>query len=434
MLDSLRSFFDPPITSDPSQSTAKLAWLVRLRWLALGAQLLSIVPALEFEVLEEELLPAFLTVVAALALLNTLTWAALRRGLETHSGHVFFQLAADIVGLTALLALTGGAWNPLLPILFVHMGLGALLLEGQLSFLLFVLLLVCIGFNQLQAQIPPGLEASLLPPSLLFPAQFTIAGVFWILTAWLSRTLTSLQAHSAFLSERKTRIDRLRAVGALAAGLSHEFATPLNTAKLKLARLARTRDLHEDSDLSTASEALERCEDILRRMSGSQLELEGLKLEPVDVAMIVERMCTSASDAEKGVDAPKIHFAKVGRSHVRALLPAVPFSHAILNLLDNARESTHGTGEIDVVVNTHSERIQVSIMDHGPGWPEVVLKHFGEPFITTKLDGVGLGLYYVHNLTEAIGAEFFLEDREDGGAVARISVPTLTPVGETPLS
>ena len=434
MIATLRSLFEPPISADPSQSTAKLAWVVRLRWLALGAQLLSIIPALEFEVLERELLPAFLSVVAALALFNTISWAILRRGPETHAGHVFFQLAADIVGLTALLALTGGAWNPLMPILFVHMGLGALLLEGQLSFLLFVLLLVCIGFNQLLAQIPPGLETSLLPPKLLFPAQFTIAGAFWILTAWLSRTLTALQAHFSFLSERKTRIDRLRAVGALAAGLSHEFATPLNTAKLKLARLARTQDLHDDGDWTTASEALERCEEILRRMTGSQLEPEGLKLEPVDVAMIVERMCKSASDADHGVGSPKIRFSNVGRSHGRALLPAVAFSHAILNLLDNARESTSGTGEIDVVVNSRSERIQVSIMDHGSGWPEVVRKHFGEPFITTKPDGVGLGLYYVHNLSEAVGAEFYLEDREGGGAVARISVPTLTPAGETTLS
>ncbi|MCP4040217.1 MAG: HAMP domain-containing histidine kinase, partial [bacterium] len=275
MLDTIRSLFEPPISTDPGQSAARLAWVVRLRWLALGAQILSIIPALQFQVLEREMLPVFLSVVAALALLNVVTWGALRRDTEMHPGHVFFQLAADIVALSSLLALTGGAWNPLMPILFVHMGLGALLLEGRLSFFLFILMLTCIGFNQVQARIPPGLEGSLLPSYLLFPAQYTVAGGFWVLTAWLSRTLTALQAHFAFLSERKTRIDRLRAVGALAAGLSHEFATPLNTAKIKLARLARTRDLQEDTDWETASEALERCEEILRRMSGSQLEPEG---------------------------------------------------------------------------------------------------------------------------------------------------------------
>ena len=178
MLDTLRSFFEPPISADPGQSTARLAWVVRLRWLALGAQVLSIIPALEFEVLEQRLLPAFLSVVAALALLNILTWAALQRKTDTYPIHVFFQLAADIVALTALLALTGGAWNPLMPILFVHIGLGALILEGRLSVFLFILLLACIGFNQVQAQIPPGLEASLLPPYLLFPAQYTVAARF----------------------------------------------------------------------------------------------------------------------------------------------------------------------------------------------------------------------------------------------------------------
>jgi len=434
MLDTVRSFFEPPITADAEQSTAKLAWVVRLRWVAIAAQLLSIIPALEFRLLEPKMLPLFCSVVATLAVLNIGTWIGLRRGSRGTAGHLIVQLGADILDLSALLILTGGAWNPMIPILLVHTVLGALLLEGRLGLAFFGLLLGSFVLIQANSYIPPGLAGKLVPANILFPAQLVVVLVFWILTAWLSSTLDNLKMWFAEAQERKTRIDRLRAVGALAAGLSHEFATPLNTAKLKLARLARTNDLKDDSDWATASEALERCEEILRRMSGSQLEPEGLKLESVDVAMIVERMCTSASDAEKGVDAPKIHFTKVGRSHGRALLPAVPFSHAILNLLDNARESTHGTGEIDVVVNTHSERIQVSIMDHGPGWPEVVLKHFGEPFITTKPDGVGLGLYYVHNLTEAIGAEFFLEDREDGGAVARISVPTLTPVGETTLS
>lgn len=432
MIETLRSIFEPPISADPSESKAKLAWLVRLRWIALGAQLLSIIPALEFEVLESEMLPPFLSVIASLALLNILTWTALRRGTTTHPLHVFFQLAVDIIALSSMLALAGGAWNPLMPILFVHMGLGALLLEGRLSLLLFALMLVCIGLNQLWAQIPPGLEDSLLPARLLFPAQFVMAGVFWILTAWLSRTLTALQAHFAFLSERKTRIDRLRAVGALAAGLSHEFATPLNTAKLKLARLARTRDLASDSDWATASEALERCEEILRRMTGSQLEPEGLKLEPVDVASLVERMCSSASEADRRSGSPEIRFSHTGRTPRRALLPALAFSHAILNLLDNARESTDGQSEIEVIVSNRVGRVDVSILDRGPGWPEVVRRHFGEPFITTKPDGVGLGLYYVHNLSEAIGAEFNLEDREQGGAVARISLPTLMPAGEAP--
>jgi C4-dicarboxylate-specific signal transduction histidine kinase len=72
----------------------------------------------------------------------------------------------------------------------------------------------------------------------------------------------------------------------------------------------------------------------------------------------------------------------------------------------------------------------VSVLDRGAGWPEVVRSHLGEPFVTTKPEGVGLGLYYVHSLSEALGAELVLEDRPEGGAIARVSLPVAIPVSE----
>jgi two-component system sensor histidine kinase RegB len=343
-----------------------------------------------------------------------------------------FQLGADIAGLTVLLALTGGAWNPLAPILFVHAIIGSLLLEGRLSLALFGMLLggllVLQGISATVLYVPTGLRGSLVPPEILFPAQLIFALAFSILTAWLTRTMSSLQSHFAVLRERKTRIDRLRAVGALAAGLSHEFATPLNTAQLKLKRLARTQGLEDDPDLATASEALERCGEVLRHMAGSQLRPEGLALEPTDVDELVQRVCQSFEQAGEGAT---VKFVVAGRSPRRALLPAVAFSQAVLNLIDNARRA-NGPGEpIEVVVATRSGFVEVSILDRGEGWPDVVRRHLGEPFVTTRTDGVGLGLYYVHTLAEALGAELQLEDRTSGGAIARIVLHSWPPAPAT---
>ncbi len=167
MLETLRSFFEPPIAADRTQSTAKLVWIVRLRWIALTAQLLSIPFSLHFQLLESELLSVFVGVIAALATVNFVTWAALRRGAQASPGRLLFQLAADIAAISGLLALTGGAWNPLVPILFVHTGLGALLLEGQLSLLFFTLLIGCLVLLQAYSHIPPGLEGSLVPTEIL---------------------------------------------------------------------------------------------------------------------------------------------------------------------------------------------------------------------------------------------------------------------------
>ena len=420
MFETIRSFFDPPITADPEQSTAKLAWVVRLRWVAIAAQVLAIVPALEFQVLEVEMLPYFVAIVATLSVLNIGTWVGLRRGTRGSPAHLLVQLAADILGLSALLILTGGAWNPMVPILFVHSVLGALLLEGRLGLIFFSLLLACLGLIQFNSHIPPGLAGGLVPATILFPAQIVVALVFWILTAWLSGTLDNLKSWWAQAQERKTRIDRLRAVGALAAGLSHELATPLNTAQLKLARLARTQGLENDPELAAAIEELDRCGSVLRHMAGSQLQPDRLSLEIVDLSALTQQVCESVSRVH---DEATIRFLKDGRGPRNVLIPTVAFSQALINLVDNSIESGGASGEVEIVVQRNGARAELCVQDRGSGWPEVVRRHLGEPFVTTKPEGIGLGLYYVHSLAAAIGAELTLEDREFGGAIARISLP-----------
>ncbi len=420
MLETFRSFFAPPFTTDPEKATTQLSWLVRLRWLALSAQLLSIVPAIEFRVLEMRLVPAFVSVIVALSAFNAITWFVLQRGWTARPGHLLGQLCADVAALSGLLILTGGAWNPLVPILFVHSVLGAMLLEGRSSFVFFGVLILALALIQASSNVPPAFAGPTLPPRILFPAQFLIALVFWILTAWLSRTLAGLQHHVAQARERQTRVDRLRAVGALAAGLSHEFATPLNTAQLKLARLARSRELEDDADLNTAREELERCGEVLHHMAGSQLQPERLALEMVDVDQLARQICTTVGKLHVGVP---ILFTAEGRGPRRALLPSVAFSQGLINLVDNAIESGGDDSPVEVHVQSDGDTLDLTVSDRGSGWPTLVRKHLGEPFVTTKANGVGLGLYYVHCLAEAVGARLILEDREGGGAIARISLP-----------
>jgi two-component system sensor histidine kinase RegB len=329
------------------------------------------------------------------------------------------QLTLDIAALSALLVLAGGSRNPMLPLLFVHAGLGALLLGRRQSSMLFALLIGFLVLLQLFSHVPPGLENVSVPATILFPAQVLVALVFWILTVWLSTTLDSLRDESTRAREQKGRIDRLRAVGALAAGLSHEFATPLNTAQLRLARLGRREKLETNADLVATAASLDRCDEILRHMAGAPLRPETLDLEVTDVDGLAERVCSSLSQANPEIS---IEITLDGEAPYRARLPVVAFSQVLLNLIDNAIESAGTEEPIQVIVQGGPGSVELSVLDRGSGWPDTVRAHIGQPFITTKSDGVGLGLYYVHTLIAAIGGSFDLEDRSGGGAIARVTL------------
>ena len=163
-------------------------------------------------------------------------------------------------------------------------------------------------------------------------------------------------------------------------------------------------------------------------MSGAQLRPELLRLEAVSVAELVERVCSSVTVVQEGAT---IHVKVDRRGPQLAMLPAVAFSQALLNLIDNAQQAGGGA-PIEVIVRNQAGRIDVVVLNRGEGWPDVVRSHLGEPFVTTKPDGIGLGLYYVHSLSEAVGGELILEDRVEGGAAARISLPAVPSEVEAP--
>ena len=68
--------------------------------------------------------------------------------------------------------------------------------------------------------------------------------------------------------------------------------------------------------------------------------------------------------------------------------------------------------------------IMVTIQDNGPGIPEDLQPHIFDPFVSTKVDGTGLGLALVAKLTDDHGGIIDLESNKDG-TTFRILLPVL---------
>jgi signal transduction histidine kinase len=71
----------------------------------------------------------------------------------------------------------------------------------------------------------------------------------------------------------------------------------------------------------------------------------------------------------------------------------------------------------------HSQKVFVDVIDDGPGFPENVLAKAGEPFVTTRPDGSGLGLAVVYQVVRAHGGDVEIGAVEPHGARVRLLLP-----------
>jgi two-component system sensor histidine kinase RegB len=402
---------------------AKLEWLIRLRWLAVLSQGLCLIPGLRLEYLQTRFFYDFTGTVFFLVVFNLFSVLLAKKKETVTPGDLFLQLMIDLSGITILLLITGGAQNPLSALLFLHAGLGALVLSGRLGNLFFAYLAVCMGLLYWVPWQPAALKYGHVPRSLVFLSALYVAFVSWRLTAWFSGTLVSLQKHMDRLHDRKERMDRLRAVGALASGFSHEFATPLNTLQMRLNRLVRKPELAGDPDLRVALEAVDQCETALRSLNDSRIHSGALSMNTVSLSKTVGAVVENWKKDHPGV---RISFRDTLEKEDALLLPQAAFSQVVLNLLDNAAESVRpgqATAQIEIEFAGEAQGFRLRVKDNGPGVPELVLRQWGEPFVTTKENGTGLGLFNALSFAQALGGEFSLQNLRDGGACAEFYLP-----------
>ena len=80
-------------------------------------------------------------------------------------------------------------------------------------------------------------------------------------------------------------------------------------------------------------------------------------------------------------------------------LDAESLRQVVLNLVLNALEACSGRpGRVRVALRRDGAAAELSVEDDGPGFPPDVLARQGEPFVTTKAQGTGLGLFLSRRL------------------------------------
>jgi nitrogen fixation/metabolism regulation signal transduction histidine kinase len=203
--------------------------------------------------------------------------------------------------------------------------------------------------------------------------------------------------------------------------LAHEFKNTLTPMRLSLqlleAQLEKAPAEHREAMRRSLDTALREV-DSLSRLAGQFSQYARLPEPAFETLDVVEVARASAAL----VPGSRIEVAATppGTTLVRA--DPVLLSRALSNLLLNAHESAPGR-LIDVVVNGRSDRVEIEILDRGPGLPEDLRGRLFEPYVSTKKRGSGLGLSLVRDIARQHRGSASLEPRTEGGARALLILP-----------
>ncbi len=417
-------------STSPSPAAITVAWLVRLRWGAVLGQTVTIAVAIFGLDLDLPILPLAL-LVGVTVVSNGLLTARLRTVEDVSTRTVGLVLAADVFVLSGLLYCSGGPSNPFSVMYLVHVTLAALVLgvrwAGAMVALSAVLYAALFFWHVPVAELSHAHHHGASPFSVHLQGMwiaFTIAAS--LIAYFVARVAGALRAREAELADARAlaaRSEKLASLTTLAAGAAHELGTPLGTIAVASKELERTIRSNADEAIDDARlirTEVERCRAIVQRMAAQAGETMG-EIPRVTTAEEIFRGCIDRLGKEASENVV-VEMSEL----VRFTCPTEGTIQVLLSLVQNARWAVRAAGGKVVLSSTCTpETVRLVVADDGVGIAEDVLARIGEPFVTTKApgEGMGLGLFLARTFAERWGGSFAIQSPPGRGTIATIELP-----------
>jgi two-component system sensor histidine kinase AtoS len=231
--------------------------------------------------------------------------------------------------------------------------------------------------------------------------------------------------------EALQRVEQMKVVGELAAGLAHEIKNPLAGMKVSIEVLLHELDL-PDAD----REILRRVTDEILRIELLMRELLNFARPPrpqLDIVNINKVLDKAAILSGKN---PSFSSVKVIKEYDNrapgTMADPLQLQQVFMNLLLNAAEAMPGGGTLllKTLYDENSNSLHIMISDSGKGIDEKAMARIFQPFFTTKAKGTGLGLAITKRLIEQHEGNISVRNNPGGGTTFRILLPVKTVLEE----
>ncbi|OFE12305.1 hypothetical protein PHACT_03455 [Pseudohongiella acticola] len=344
------------------------------------------------------------------------------------------HLALDFVFVTVLLIYTGGATNPLISYLLVLLAVGATLLNlfwanifSALAIVVYtVLLLIGIATDQHAEHMVPDFQVHLVGMWVTFVVSALL------ITAFVSRMAQAIRSREVTLAKAREdamRNEQLVAIGTLAAGTAHALGTPLATMAVLLSELddqseEQLREQNVKADIHLLREQVVRCKhslDELTRFYNKNDRSQPGRLRLCNFDDAVRDYITNIH--------PGAHIDFTMDEDCRELMISadITIRHALINIIENAIKAARSQVSVTYSgAQPPQPQVLMSVQDDGPGIPPEVLESMGEPFISTRSDSMGLGIFLANASIQRHGGSIEIFNVKDAGARTVIRLPVST--------
>ena len=251
------------------------------------------------------------------------------------------------------------------------------------------------------------------------------------------RLLAAYAAHAgAILQRRELRRSAVSAVQltrdnqartALLSAVSHDLRTPLAAIKAAIGSLRSTEVVWSTEDREELEQAIDDSADRLDALIGNLLDMSRLQTGnlvahpcPVDLGEAIPATLATVSDASRTQ-------WTIDPDARQAVADAGLLDRVLANIVENALRYQPSEAPVDVTASRVANRVEIRIIDNGPGVAADHLERIFQPFQqqsdVNSADGVGLGLAVARGLAEAMGGEVTAENTPGGGLTLVIELP-----------
>ncbi|KQV48190.1 hypothetical protein ASC95_19755 [Pelomonas sp. Root1217] len=424
-----------PITAEPvavaperRAGRANLRQLIELRWLAVVGQLATV---LVVHVGLAITLPwaEMLSLLGILVVFNLFSTWRNKLAHPVSQIELCIALLVDVGVLTGQLYLAGGSDNPFIYLYLLQVAVASVLLRP--AYLMGVMLSAVSGFVLLtqwhrplllDASSPTTLSPNYLGGLLLcFLLNVALLSVFIVR---INRNLRQRDAELAELQQRAAEEVHIVRMGLLASGAAHELGTPLATLSVILGDWAHMAPFAGEPELREEIEEMQRqilrCKAIVTGILMSAGEMRGEAPRLTTLQAFIDSLALSWRAAHPNAD---LAVRNKGLPEVEIISDSA-LQQVVANLLDNALEAAPGMPLTLVATCPDETTLHLSVRDNGPGFDADRLKHFGEPYQSSKgQPGRGMGLFLSVNVARTLGGRLEAHNREGGGAEVVLTLP-----------